>query len=53
MAGMAVQFTEDLPMIPLHFVTQPYVWVSALRGINAQTSDGDMKWNMYEWEWIR
>jgi ABC-type transport system substrate-binding protein len=53
LAGMAAQYTEDLPAIPLHFVTQPYVWASSLRGVNGQTSDGDLKWNMYEWEWVR
>lgn len=52
-AGMAAQFTEDLPMIPLHFVTQPYLWVSGLAGIKGQTSDGDLKWNIHEWRWTR
>jgi peptide/nickel transport system substrate-binding protein len=53
LAGMAAVFGEDLPTIPLHFVTQPYVWASSLRGVQGQTSDGDLRWNMYEWEWTR
>jgi ABC-type transport system substrate-binding protein len=52
-AQMARVYGEDLPTIPLFYLTQPYFWVSGLQGVTGQTSDGDIKWNMYEWEWIK
>ncbi|HEY3117063.1 MAG TPA: ABC transporter substrate-binding protein [Chloroflexota bacterium] len=51
MAQMAKVFTEDMPMISLLFLAQPYAHVSALRGVLPVAPEGDITWNIHEWEW--
>ena len=46
---MARIFTDELPVISLMFVTQPYAYVAALRGI-MPVAESDLTWNIHEWE---
>ncbi len=49
-ARMAAIYTEDLPSISLFFRTQPWAFVSALRGLAIVAPESNMAWNVHEWE---
>lgn len=42
--------TEDLPSISLFFRAQPRVYANALRGPKLVPPEGNMSWNIQEWE---
>ncbi len=46
---MARIFTEELPMISLLFLAQPYARVAALQGVLPVAPEGDITWNIHEW----
>ena len=41
---------EDLPAISIFFVTQPWAFVSALKGPKLVAPDSNMSWNIETWE---
>jgi hypothetical protein len=43
-------FTAELPAISLFFLGQPYAHVAALRGVLPVAPEGDITWNLHEWE---
>ncbi|HEY3117136.1 MAG TPA: ABC transporter substrate-binding protein [Chloroflexota bacterium] len=49
-AQMAKIFTEDVAMIGLLFLAQPYAYVAALHGVLPVAPEGDITWNVPEWE---
>jgi peptide/nickel transport system substrate-binding protein len=49
-ARMAAIYTEELPAISLFFRTQPWAFVSALRGLTLVAPEANMAWNVHEWE---
>ncbi len=49
-AQMAKILTEDLPMISLLFLAQPYAYVSSLHGVLPVAPEGDIPWNIHEWQ---
>jgi len=42
--------TEDLPSISLFFRAQPWAYANALRGPKLVPPEGNMSWNIQEWE---
>ncbi len=48
---MARIFTDELPMISILFLAQPYAHLSALRGVLPVAPEGDITWNIHEWTW--
>ncbi len=51
LAQLMQTFTDQLPVIPLLALTQPYVYVSALHGIAPTVPEAQLTWNIHEWEW--
>jgi peptide/nickel transport system substrate-binding protein len=47
---MARIFTEQLPMISVLFLAQPYEVAADLRGVLPVKPEGNILWNMHEWE---
>jgi ABC-type transport system substrate-binding protein len=47
---MARIFTEDLPMLSLLFLAQPYAHVGGLSGVLPVAPEGDITWNIHTWE---
>lgn len=43
-------FSEDVPGIALSFQPQPWVHIAEVRGPKLASSDSNMSWNIYEWE---
>ena len=50
LARMARLFTEELPMISVLFLAQPYEVAAPLRGVLPVKPEGNILWNMHEWE---
>jgi peptide/nickel transport system substrate-binding protein len=43
-------FTEDVAAITLFIRPQPWVYVSEIKGISLVPPEGNMSWNIYQWE---
>jgi peptide/nickel transport system substrate-binding protein len=43
-------FTEQLGGLPLYFNPSVLAYPSGLTGINIRSADGEMSWNMHQWE---
>lgn len=50
LAQMARIFTEQLPMISVLFLAQPYEVAAPLHGVLPVRPEGNILWNMHEWE---
>ncbi|HEY3116455.1 MAG TPA: hypothetical protein VGK54_06920, partial [Chloroflexota bacterium] len=50
-AQMMKIFTDELPAISLLFLAQPYAYASALHGVLPVAPEGDITWNLHEWEY--
>jgi peptide/nickel transport system substrate-binding protein len=47
---MAKLYSEELPAVSLFFRTQPWVHPATLRGPKLVPPEGNVAWNIYEWE---
>jgi peptide/nickel transport system substrate-binding protein len=47
---MARIFTENLPMISVLFLAQPYEVAASLQGVLPVKPEGNILWNMHQWE---
>jgi peptide/nickel transport system substrate-binding protein len=50
LAQMAHVYSDELPAVSLFFRTQAWVHPSALRGPKLVVPEGNVSWNVYEWE---
>jgi ABC-type oligopeptide transport system substrate-binding subunit len=50
LARMARIFTEQVPMISVLFLAQPYEVAASLHGVLPVRPEGNILWNMHEWE---
>ena len=48
-AELARIFTEELPVISVLFLAQPYAHVAGLRGVQPVAPEGNITWNVHEW----
>jgi len=50
LSQMVKIFTEDVGAVTLFIRPQPWVYVSELKGIGLVPPEGNMSWNIYQWE---
>jgi peptide/nickel transport system substrate-binding protein len=48
--GMVHTITDDLESISLLIRGQPWIYASTLKGLTGAPPEGNMSWNIYEWE---
>jgi peptide/nickel transport system substrate-binding protein len=50
LAGAIALLSDQLPVLPLYFNPGVLAYPSALRGIDLKAGDGEVSWNVHQWE---
>jgi peptide/nickel transport system substrate-binding protein len=50
LAGAIALLSDQLPVLPLYFNPGVLAYPTALRGVDLKAGDGEVSWNVHEWE---